>query len=79
VFCDNTVLHARDYTSVAVAGSAEGWRGSRRKGHTRRSSRRIAAALRSGGPWPISLDVSLRAMRIAFAVEDRSAEVRRAA
>lgn len=70
VFCDNIVITLDDYKSVSVAGRGDGWRGlTQNKGHLEELEA-LAVALRSGGPWPISLDEQLRAMRIAFAVED---------
>ncbi len=70
VFCDNAVITLDDYKSVSVAGRGDGWRGlTQNKGHLE-ELRALAAALRTGGPWPISLDEQLRAMRIAFAVEE---------
>jgi predicted dehydrogenase len=70
VFSDNTVVTLDDYKSVSVAGRGDGWRGlTQNKGHEEELEA-LAKALRDGGPWPISLDEQLRAMRIAFAVED---------
>jgi hypothetical protein len=69
VFCDNAVISLDDYKSVSIAGRSEGRRGlAQSKGHQEELAA-LAEALRSGGPWPISLDEQLRAMRIAFAVE----------
>jgi hypothetical protein len=71
VFCDNTVVSLDDYKSLSVAGRGDGWRGvTQQKGHEE-ELRALADALRSGGPWPIPLDEQLRAMRIAFAVEEQ--------
>jgi predicted dehydrogenase/NADPH:quinone reductase-like Zn-dependent oxidoreductase len=71
VFCDNTVLALDDYKSLSVAGRGDGWRGvTQNKGH-HEELEALASALRTGGPWPIALDEQLRAMRIAFAVEDQ--------
>jgi predicted dehydrogenase len=70
VFCDNTVITLDDYKSVSVAGRGDGWRGvTQNKGH-HEELEALAAALRTGGPWPISLDEQTQAMRIAFAVEE---------
>jgi predicted dehydrogenase/threonine dehydrogenase-like Zn-dependent dehydrogenase len=70
VFSDNTVVTLDDYKSVSMAGRGDGWRGlTQNKGHEEELEA-LAKALRDGGPWPISLDEQLRAMRIAFAVED---------
>lgn len=70
VFCDNAVITVDDYKTVSIAGRGNGWRGvSQNKGH-QEELRALATALRTGGPWPISLEEQLRAMRIAFAVEE---------
>jgi hypothetical protein len=64
------VISLDDYKSVSVAGRGDGWRGlTQNKGH-HEELEALGAALRSGGPWPISLEAQLRAMRIAFAVEE---------
>ena len=70
VFCDNRVITLDDYKSVSVAGRGDGWRGvTANKGHNEELVA-LGRALRGGGPWPISLDEQVRAMRIAFAVEE---------
>jgi predicted dehydrogenase len=70
VFADGTVLTLDDYKSLRVAGRGSGWHSAtQRKGHVEELEA-LADALRAGRPWPISLDEQLRAMRIAFAVED---------
>jgi hypothetical protein len=64
------VLTLDDYKSLRVAGRGSGWHSAtQRKGHVEELEA-LADALRAGRPWPISLDEQLRAMRIAFAVED---------
>jgi predicted dehydrogenase len=69
LFSDGSVLTLDDYKSLSVAGSGRGWRsGTQQKGH-REELEALAAALRAGGPWPISLEEQTRAMRIAFEVE----------
>ncbi len=71
IFADDTVVTLDDYKSLAVTGGGRGWRaGTQHKGHLEELEA-LAAAIRDGGPWPISLEDQLRAMRIAFAVEDR--------
>jgi predicted dehydrogenase/threonine dehydrogenase-like Zn-dependent dehydrogenase len=71
VFADGSVLTLDDYKSLSVTGSGDGWRAAtQQKGH-REELEALAAALREGGPWPISLEEQLRAMRIAFAVEEQ--------
>jgi len=70
VFADNAVVALDDYKSLSVAGRGGGWRSvTQKKGHEEELEA-LAKALRDGGPWPISLDDQLRAMRIAFAVEE---------
>ena len=70
VFCDNRVISLDDYKSVSETGAGDGWRGvTQNKGH-HEELEALGRALRQGGPWPISLDEQLRAMRIAFAVEE---------
>ena len=71
VFADNAVLTLDDYKSLAVTGGGRGWRGvTQHKGHVEELET-LAAAIRDGGPWPISLEEQARAMRIAFAVEEQ--------
>ena len=71
VFADGTVIALDDYKSLSVAGRGRDWRsGTQQKGH-REELEALAATLREGGPWPISLEEQLRAMRIAFAVEEQ--------
>ncbi|HEY3541207.1 MAG TPA: bi-domain-containing oxidoreductase [Gaiellaceae bacterium] len=70
VFADGTVLTLDDYKSLAVSGRGSGWRSAtQQKGHIEELEA-LARALREGSAWPISLDEQLRAMRIAFAVEE---------
>jgi predicted dehydrogenase len=70
VFADGTVISLDDYKSLTVSGRGGGWRSvTQQKGHEE-ELRALAHALRDGGPWPIPLEEQLRAMRIAFAVED---------
>jgi len=71
VFADTTVLTLDDYRSLTVSGGGRGWRGAtQQKGHLEELEA-LATTLRDGGPWPVPLADQLRAMRIAFAVEER--------
>jgi predicted dehydrogenase len=71
VFADNGVLTLDDYKSLAVAGRGAGWRSTtQQKGHVEELEA-LARALREGGPWPISLDEQLRALRIAVSDEEQ--------
>lgn len=70
IYADNDVLTLEDYRSLS-ASRGRGWRGgTQRKGHVEELEA-LVRALREGGPWPIPLEEQLRAMRIAFAVEER--------
>jgi hypothetical protein len=75
VFADGAVLSLDDYRSLTVAGRRDGGWSSRTvdKGHVQELEA-LARALREGGEWPIPLEEQLRAMRIAFAVEEQIAE-----
>jgi predicted dehydrogenase/threonine dehydrogenase-like Zn-dependent dehydrogenase len=72
IFADGKVVTLDDYRSVAVAGGRYStWRSvAQEKGHLQELSA-FADCLIKGGPWPITLEEQLRAMRIAFAVEQR--------
>jgi predicted dehydrogenase len=70
VFADGTVLTLDDYKSLQVAGRGAAWRSAtQQKGHVEELEA-LARAIREGGRWPISLEEQVRAMRVAFAVED---------
>ncbi len=74
VFAERKVITLDDYKSVSVAGGGKGWKGAtQQKGHVQELEA-LAAALRDGGPWPISLESQARAMRIAFAAETQLRE-----
>jgi hypothetical protein len=71
VFADGKVITLDDYRVVSVSGRP------RRdssitadKGHLE-ELRALAHCLRHGGPWPITIEDQLRAMRVAFEVEAR--------
>ena len=70
VFSDGHVLVLDDYKSVSISGSKQrGWHSpTQQKGHLQELEA-LAACIRDGGPWPISLADQLTAMRTAFAVE----------
>ena len=69
VFADGAVFSLDDYKSLTVDGKPGGWRSTTvKKGHVEELEA-LAAALRDGGPWPISLEQQLQATRISFAVE----------
>ena len=70
VFADGAVVRLDDYRTLDVhGGRSHGWRSRTvEKGHLE-ELQALADCLAAGGPWPISLEEQLRAMRIAFAVE----------
>ena len=71
IYADRRVIALDDYRSVTIAGGRQrGWRStSIEKGHTQELVA-LADCLRDGKPWPISLEEQVRAMRIAFDVQD---------
>lgn len=70
LFADGTVVSLSDYRTLLIQGPRRDHWSSRtiEKGHVQELEA-IAECLTSGGPWPISLEEQLRAMRIAFDVE----------
>jgi predicted dehydrogenase len=72
VFANGNVLLLDDYKALSVVGTRyRGWRSrTAEKGHLE-ELQALGSCLLEGSTWPISLDEQLRAMRIAFAVEDR--------
>jgi predicted dehydrogenase/threonine dehydrogenase-like Zn-dependent dehydrogenase len=70
IFADHGVISLDDYKSLS-ATAGRGWRATtQQKGHVQELEA-LAAAISGGGAWPISLEAQLRAMRIAFAVEEQ--------
>jgi predicted dehydrogenase/threonine dehydrogenase-like Zn-dependent dehydrogenase len=70
IFADGHVLALEDYKAL-TSTSGSGWRGkTQEKGHLQELER-LATAIRNGGPWPIPLEEQIRAMRIAFSVEEQ--------
>jgi predicted dehydrogenase/threonine dehydrogenase-like Zn-dependent dehydrogenase len=72
VFAEGRVLSLDDYKSVSVTGggTSERRKAGGGKGHVE-ELRAVAACLREGGAWPITLAEQLEAMRTAFAVEEQ--------
>ena len=72
VFSDGAVISMDDYHDLSVKGpSPVTWHSrTSEKGHLEELEA-LADCLRSGGAWPITLDEQLRAMRIAFDVDDQ--------
>jgi len=70
VYCDGKVIVLDDYKDVSVHGSkAAGWKSSSAQKGQLQELEALAACLRGGAPWPISLSEQLQATRIAFEVE----------
>lgn len=70
IFADGRVLSLDDYRSLEDTGG-RGWSSrTQQKGHLE-ELQALAGCLLRGGPWPIPLEEQLRAMRVAFAVEER--------
>jgi hypothetical protein len=71
IFTDGSVLTVDDYRALAVVGARRERWSSRtiEKGHSEELEA-LGRCLRDGGPWPISLEDQLQAMRIAFRVEE---------
>jgi predicted dehydrogenase len=72
VFCDGKVLALDDYKTLDVAGArGRGWRSMTQNKGQLEELEALAACLREGAPWPISLEEQLDATRISFEVERR--------
>jgi predicted dehydrogenase len=72
VFCDGKVLALDDYKALEVAGArSAGWRSITQDKGQLAELEALAACLRGGAPWPISLDEQLDATRVSFEVERR--------
>ena len=71
VFCDGKVLALDDYKSLQVSGGGAGWRSMIQDKGQFEELQELAACLRGGAPWPISLQEQLDATRVSFEVERR--------
>jgi len=70
VFCDGMVVFLDDYKSVQVAGRrAPQWSATGPRKGQFEELQALAAALRTGGEWPISLADQLAVTRLSFAVQ----------
>jgi predicted dehydrogenase/threonine dehydrogenase-like Zn-dependent dehydrogenase len=70
VFADGKVLVMDDYKAVSVHGGGQrGWTGASVQKGQLEEMQALAAALESGGSWPISLTELLQASRVSFQVE----------
>jgi predicted dehydrogenase/threonine dehydrogenase-like Zn-dependent dehydrogenase len=69
LYVDGAVISMSDYRALRVSGARyRGWSGGADKGQLQ-ELKALAAALRAGGPWPISLAAQLSATRVSFEVE----------
>ena len=70
VFCDGAVLSLDDYKSLRASGRrGPHWNSQAVQKGQFEELQALAAALRSGGAWPISLADQIAATRLSFAVE----------
>jgi predicted dehydrogenase/threonine dehydrogenase-like Zn-dependent dehydrogenase len=71
IYADGKVVSMDDYKSVTITGSKQkGWRSAIiQKGHLEELDA-LAAALKGGSTWPISLAQQVQATRISFLVEN---------
>ena len=70
VFCDGAVLSLDDYKSLRASGRrGPHWSSKAVQKGQFEELQALGAALRSGGPWPISLADQIAATRLSFAVE----------
>jgi predicted dehydrogenase/threonine dehydrogenase-like Zn-dependent dehydrogenase len=73
IFVDGKVIVLDDYKQVSVSGGDGGWKSmTMDKGHLDQL-KALASALKSGGPWPISLEGQLATTRVSFAVQQQLA------
>ena len=72
VFADGKVLSLDDYKLLEVAGArGAGWRSIAQNKGQLEELEALAACLRGGAPWPISLEEQLDATRVSLEVERR--------
>jgi predicted dehydrogenase len=69
IFVDGKVLTLDDYKQLSVAGGSGGWKGMTIEKGQLEELAALAATLKSGTAWPISLQDQLSATRISFEVE----------
>ncbi len=70
LFCDGYVVSVDDYRSLAVVGRADaGWSAKSAEKGQFEELQALGAALRGGGPWPISLADQLAVPRLAIEVQ----------
>jgi predicted dehydrogenase len=74
VFCDGKVYALDDYKSLRVHGARKGeWSASAQQKGQYEELEALAACIRDGGPWPISLADQLATTRLSFEVEQQLA------
>jgi predicted dehydrogenase/threonine dehydrogenase-like Zn-dependent dehydrogenase len=72
VFCDGKVLSLDDYKSLEVSGArGAGWQSAIQDKGQVQELRALAACLRRGLPWPISLEEQLDTTRTSLEIERR--------
>ena len=63
-----------DYKQLAVTGGSGGWKGMTIEKGQMEELKALADALKSGGPWPISLADQVATTRVSFAVQKQLSE-----
>ena len=72
IFCDGKVLALDDFKELTVSGGGgSGWRSMTQAKGQLEELQALAACLRGGEPWPISLEDQFDATAISFEVERR--------
>ena len=74
IFVDGKVLVLDDYKQLAVTGGSGGWKGMTIEKGQMEELKALADALKSGGPWPISLADQVATTRVSFAVQKQLSE-----
>lgn len=69
IFVDGKVLTLDDYKSLAVIGGKGGWRGTAMEKGQFEELEALAAALKRGKNWPITLAEQLATTRVSFEVQ----------
>src|SRR6185312_1498938 len=74
IFADGKVVTLNDYKTLTIAGGKhKGWRSITQQKGQLEELQDLAACLRRGAAWPISLEQQIQATRISFDVENELA------
>lgn len=69
IFVDGKVIVLDDYKQLTVSGGDGGWKSMTMEKGQLEELKALAATMKSGQPWPISLGEQLAATRVSFEVE----------